>query len=91
LLANHSSQLNQTPVVKEILPLSLYHPAAFKKESDKNNSNYESASTSEDLVSNLEFNPVFKDIALVKQKYCNHQGSSSSKLPQSESSQSTFI
>jgi hypothetical protein len=66
LSANYSLQLNQMPVVKEILSLSLYHSAAFKKESDKNNSSYKSASASEDLASNLESNPVFKDIALVK-------------------------
>jgi hypothetical protein len=91
LPANHSPQSNQTPVVKEILPLSPYHPAAFKKESDKDDSGYESASASEDLASNLEFNPVFKDIAPVKQKHYNHQGSSSSKLPQPEPPQPTFI
>ena len=80
LPANHSSQLNQTSVVKKILFLSLYYSAVFKKEPDKNNSNYKSASTSEDLTSNLKSNSVFKDIALVKQKYYNHQSSSSSKL-----------
>ena len=72
LPANHSPQLNQMPVLKEILLLSLYHPTAFKKESDKNNSNYKSASISEDLMSDFKFNPVFKNIALVKQKYCNY-------------------
>jgi hypothetical protein len=58
LLANHSPQSNQTPVVKEILSLSLYHPAAFKKEPDKNNSSYKSASVSEDLASDFESNPA---------------------------------
>jgi hypothetical protein len=66
LPVNCSLQSNQMPVVKEILPLSLYHPTAFKEELDKNNSGYESASVSEDLVSDLESNPVFKDIASVK-------------------------
>ena len=67
-------------MVKEILSLSSYHSTAFKKEPDKNNSSYKSASVSEDLVSNLKFNSVFKDIASVKQKHYNYQNSSSSKL-----------
>jgi hypothetical protein len=71
--------------------LSLYHPAAFKEELDKDNSGYESASVSENLASDLESNPVFKDIAPVKQKYYNHWGSSSSKLSQPEPPQPTFI
>jgi hypothetical protein len=71
--------------------LSLYHPAVFKEVSDKDDSSYESASIFKSLLSKSESSTIFKDITPVKQKYCNHQRSSSSKLPQSESSQPIFI